>query len=410
LFAQALHKLILAGYDLLKGPLSNLTSNATALNAVLDQAKRLADNLAFAFDTPTGIPSNNLNFDPPSTDGSTTNGLATIGSLVLEWTHLSDLTGNKTYAELSQKGESYLLAPKPASSEPWPGLVGTNVDINTGIFQDASGGWVGGDDSFYEYLLKMYVYDSTRFSSYKDRWILAADSSIAHLATHPSTRPDLTFLSIFDGEELIHESEHRKFPKCLCPSPLITCWLPLVACFDGGSFILGGLTLKEQKYIDFGLELVNGCHDTYISDLTGIGPEVFRWVTNSTAANDTNNPGPPSDQASFYEKAGFYITNGEYILRPEVLESFYYAYRATGDQTYRDWAWNAFVAINSTARVGSGFAELQNVNAPNGGGYNDFQDSFWFAEVLKYSYLIHVPVRFLFPLSKLDTILIPGIG
>jgi mannosyl-oligosaccharide alpha-1,2-mannosidase len=223
LFAQALHKLILAGYDLLKGPLSNLTSNATALNAVLDQAKRLADNLAFAFDTPTGIPSNNLNFDPPSTDGSTTNGLATIGSLVLEWTHLSDLTGNKTYAELSQKGESYLLAPKPASSEPWPGLVGTNVDINTGIFQDASGGWVGGDDSFYEYLLKMYVYDSTRFSSYKDRWILAADSSIAHLATHPSTRPDLTFLSIFDGEELIHESEHRKFPKCLCPSPLITC-------------------------------------------------------------------------------------------------------------------------------------------------------------------------------------------
>jgi mannosyl-oligosaccharide alpha-1,2-mannosidase len=27
-----------------------------------------------------------------------------------------------------------------------------------------------------------------------------------------------------------------------------------------------------------------------------------------------------------------------------------------------------------------------------GGGYNDFQDSFWFAEVLKYSYLIHAPV------------------
>jgi mannosyl-oligosaccharide alpha-1,2-mannosidase len=189
--------------------LSNLANNATAVDAVLKQAERLASNLAFAFDTPTGIPSNNLYFNPPHTDGGTTNGLATIGSLVLEWTHLSDLTGNKTYGELTQKGESYLLNPQPASSEPWPGLLGTNVDINTGLFQDASGGWVGGDDSFYEYLIKMYVYDSTRFAEYRDRWILAADSSILHLASHPSTRPDLTFLAEFDGQERIFQSEHR---------------------------------------------------------------------------------------------------------------------------------------------------------------------------------------------------------
>lgn len=90
-----------------------------------------------------------------TTDGSTNNGLATIGTLVLEWTHLSDLTGNKTYGELTQKGESYLLNPQPKSSEPWDGLVGTNVDLNTGKFLDASGGWNGGDDSFYEYLIKV---------------------------------------------------------------------------------------------------------------------------------------------------------------------------------------------------------------------------------------------------------------
>lgn len=56
---------------------------------------------------------------------------------------------------------------------------------------------------------------------------------------------------------------------------------------------------------------------------------------------------------------------------------------------YRDWAWDAFVAINATCRTGSGFAELDNVNVVGGGGFNDFQDSFWFAEVLKYSFLIH---------------------
>ncbi|KAG0649854.1 putative mannosyl-oligosaccharide alpha-1 [Hyphodiscus hymeniophilus] len=363
---------MLAGYDLLKGPLSNLASNATAVDAILAQAVHLADNLAFAFDTPTGIPSNNLYFNPSTTDNSTTNGLATIGSLVLEWTHLSDLTGDPKYANLTQKGESYLLAPKPASSEPFPGLVGTNVDINTGLFQDATGGWEGGDDSFYEYLIKMYVYDPTRFAEYKDRWVLAADSTIAHLASHPSTRPDLTFVAAFDGQEIILQSQH-------------------LACFDGGNFLLGGMVLKEQKYIDFGLALVNGCEDTYASTVTGIGPEVFQWVTNTTAANDTTNPGPPADQVAFYEKAGYYITDGVYVLRPEVMESFYYAYRVTGDQTYRDWAWNAFVAINSTARVGSGFAELVNVNAEGGGGFTDFQDSFLFAEVMKYSYLIHAP-------------------
>jgi mannosyl-oligosaccharide alpha-1,2-mannosidase len=168
-----------------------------------------------------------------------------------------------------------------------------------------------------------------------------------------------------------------------------------VACFDGGSFILGGLVLKEQKYVDFGIGLVNGCHDTYDSTATGIGPEVFQWVENSTAANDTKNPPPPADQQAFYKKSGFYITASDYVLRPEYLESVYYAYRATGDQMYRDWAWDAFVAINTTCAVGSGYAELKDVNVPGGGGYSDFMDSFFFAEVLKYAYLIHAPVSFL---------------
>lgn len=123
-----------------------------------------------------------------------------------------------------------------------------------------------------------------------------------------------------------------------------------MACFDGGNFLLAGLVLKEQKYIDFGLKLVSGCEDTYNSTLTGIGPEIFNWVESNTLANDTNNPPPPADQLAFYEKAGFYISNSDYILRPEVLESFYYAYRITGDQKYRDWSWNGFVAINATAR------------------------------------------------------------
>lgn len=204
-----------------------------------------------------------------------------------------------------------------------------------------------------------------------------------YLASHPSSRPDLTFLAEFNGTNLIFESGH-------------------LTCFDGGNFILGterfhhiyglsdsisgGSVLNEPAYTSFGLALVNGCHDTYASTLTGIGPESFSWNTTNLPAN----------QSDFYERAGFFITNSGYLLRPEVIESFYYAYRITGNRQYQDWAWNAFVAINATTRVGSGFSEISDVNAPGGGNKTNFQDSFLFAEVMKYSYLIHAEVRRVF--------------
>lgn len=175
---------MLSGYDLLTGPLSNLSTDASAVDTLLTQSKSLADSLSFAFNTSTGIPLNNLYFLHQTNDGSTTNGLATIGTLCLEWQRLSDLTGDSKYGDLAQKAETYLLNPMPESNEPFPGLVGTNVNISNGVFLDAIGGWNGGDDSFYEYLIKMYVYDSSRYSNYSDRWVLAADSTIKYLTSN----------------------------------------------------------------------------------------------------------------------------------------------------------------------------------------------------------------------------------
>ncbi|KAF1958377.1 mannosyl-oligosaccharide 1,2-alpha-mannosidase precursor [Byssothecium circinans] len=352
---------MISGYDFLSGPLAHLAENKTNVEQLLEQSKNLANALSYAFDTPSGVPYNNLNFGDRSTDGSN-NGLATVGTLVLEWVRLSDLTGNKTYAKLTEKAESYLLHPKPASSEPFPGLLGMDISPTTGHFQDARGGWVGGADSFYEYLIKMYVYDPERYSEYKDRWVTAVDSTIKHLTSHPKSRPDLTFLAMYNGQTIQRVSQH-------------------LACFDGGNFILGGQVLGNQDYIDYGLELVEGCHETYTATATGIGPEVFGWDETKI----------PTGQADLYHTAGFYIQDAGYQLRPEVIESFYYAYRATGDVKYQEWAWEAFLNINETTRVGSGFSSIRNVNVEGGGGFTDFQESFWFAEVLKYSYLIHAP-------------------
>ena len=349
---------MLSGYDLLKGPMAHLVEDSRKVDMLLTQSKTLADALKFAFDTPSGAPHNDLNFAGRKFEGESTNSLAAMGTLVLEWTRLSDLTGDPEYARLSQKAQEYLLHPQPATSEPFPGLVGSTIDLTTGNFTDASVNWNGGDDSFYEYLIKLYVYDPARFSLYKDRWVAAAKSTKAHLASHPSSRPDLTFLSSYNQGSYDLSSGH-------------------LTCFDGGSFLLGGTVLDNQEFIDFGLDLVRGCHATYDQTATKIGPESFSWEEKKV----------PAEQKDFYERAGFYITTGSYILRPEVMESFYYAYRVTGDQQYRDWVWDAFVAINATCRTETGFAGISNVNEQNGGKKQDNQESFLFAEVMKYAYL-----------------------
>jgi mannosyl-oligosaccharide alpha-1,2-mannosidase len=249
--------------------------------------------------------------------------------------------------------------------EPFPGLVGTDINIADGTFANNAGSWSGGDDSFYEYLIKMYIYDPTKYQIYGQRFQAAADSAMKYLRSEP--KPGTVFLAAFSGRSTYNSSQH-------------------LTCFDGGSFILAGITFNRADYIKFGLELADGCHKTYTAMATGIGPDAFGWDASRV----------PAQYVDFFKKNGWYPSNSGYYLRPEVLESIYYAYRVTGDKKYQDWAWDAFVAINATCRTGSGFTEVSDVNAAGGGQKMDNQESFFFAEVLKYSYLIQAAVSLLY--------------
>lgn len=120
-------------------------------------------------------------------------------------------------------------------------------------------------------------------------------------------------------------------------------------------------------------------------------PPVTVTVTEGAAPTSTVNPiclSVPMNQTAFYQQNGFFITNGYYDLRPEVIESYYYAYRITGDTKYQEWAWEAFVAINKTARTPNGFSSFRSVDTPGGGAFGNNQESFFFAEVMKYAYMI----------------------
>jgi len=119
---------LLSSYDLLKGPFKHLAPDGDKrVDALLSQAVSLADTLKFCFDTPSGIPVNlvwidNQTFTNSSVmlNGDYTAGLAEIGTLVLEWQHLSDLSGDPSYGELAQRAESYWFQ----APEVWPGLTG----------------------------------------------------------------------------------------------------------------------------------------------------------------------------------------------------------------------------------------------------------------------------------------------
>ncbi|EYB32129.1 hypothetical protein FG05_03906 [Fusarium graminearum] len=335
----------------------------------------LSDRLSIAFDTPSGIPDDEVIFNPnPRRYGNTDNSITAFGTLVLEWTRLSDLTGNKTYATLAQRAQDHLIHPKTNQPFTLPGLVGTFVKLRDGWFGDYQAGWGGGSDSYYEYLIKMYAYDPVQFVEYGDSWIQAAESSMKYLASSPSTRPELTFLGELRGSALVPMSSH-------------------LASVCGGSLILGGLLLQNQTFVDFGLKLSESYFETYRQTPAGIAPETFRWIdsgNNPLVEPHANRPPPPKWQ-SFYEKSGFFHTNPEYILRPETIESLYYAYRATGDKKWQDMAWEAFESLNKMSKVEGGYTGLRSVMKSADDKTREFVDkmeSFWLAETLKYLYLM----------------------
>jgi len=190
------------------------------------------------------------------------------------------------------------------------------------------------------------------------------DSSIKTLL-HTSTVGDHLYLSDYDEGTILHVGSH-------------------LACYYGGNWILGGKLLNNDTIFNIGLQLTDACWNTYASTATGIGPETFAYI--SSDGNYTGgDPITPEEQA-FYNQHGFYITGSDYIQRPEVLESNFYAWRSTGDTKYLDRAASAIASFNKYLTTTVAFSGLNDVNNRTSSRVDDME-SFWFAEVLKYLYL-----------------------
>lgn len=264
-----------------------------------------------------------------------------------------------------------------------PGLFPASVNVDDNM---SSGGileWGGGIDSFYEYLLKISIYDPGRFIQYRDNWVQAVNSTMKHLSSVPLG---------YEGKDILFLGHYHQLKNKFLPES------GHLACFAGGNFLLGASILNNTEYRDFGLRLINGCHHTYVETTTGVGPDSWSWIPSECTGQGSLTSGwdcnftSDVDWVRFAVQHGFYMPNGSgasYHLRPEVLESYYYAYRITGDEKYRDWAWAAWKAVDRATRVWNGFSGFWNVDATYGRvDHSNAQDSYFFAETLKYLYLI----------------------
>jgi len=233
------------------------------------------------------------------------------------------------------------------------GLYSCFIDQNSGSGNGAQDYSVGGlGDSYYEYLLKQWLQTNKTESRLK-KWYYKSEKGIKRLLLNEVATRDGQIYKIFSSYK-----NGYKDPR-----------MEHLACFAAGMFTLGSMTgavegddVEEDLII--GADVTTTCRTSYAHQASGLGPEKFGFSQRIVG-----------DGGRFY------------ILRPEYVESLFYMWRATHDQRYRKWAWEALDALDHSCRTEVGFSGIDDV-----GQYpppkNDVQESFFLAETLKYLYLI----------------------
>ena len=170
-------------------------------------------------------------------------------------------------------------------------------------------------DSFYEYLLKVWIWsggtDKTSKTMFDDA-IAAINKNLVFKG-----KSGLTYLAQLKKGRVLHQMDH-------------------LACFMGGLYALAAPhSSNSTHFMEMAKGITNTCHETYIRTQTHLGPESFHFATNGDGSRD-----------------GRAIRTAEraYFLRPETVESYFILWRTTKDPKYRDWGWDV-VQVSAEIRL-----------------------------------------------------------
>lgn len=315
----------------------------------LDKAKDIADRLLPAWDTPSGIPYNIINLahgrphNPGWTGGESI--LADSGTEQLEFIALSQRTGDPKY---QQKAENVIA--QINKTFPDDGLLPIYISPQRGTSQYSTITFGAMGDSFYEYLLKVWIQGNKTpaVKLYREMWEKSMKGLLSLIRrTTPSS---FTYICEKNGDSLSDKMDE-------------------LACFAPGMLALGSSGYGpdgSQKFLSLAEELAWTCYNFYQSTPTKLAGENY----------------------FFHSGQDMTVGTSWNILRPETVESLFYLWRLTGNKTYQEWGWNIFQAFEKNSRIESGYVGLKDVNT---GVKDDKMQTFFLAETLKYLYLLFSP-------------------
>ncbi|MGZ3951022.1 MAG: glycoside hydrolase family 47 protein [Flavisolibacter sp.] len=290
-------------------------------------AKDLADRLLPAFKTPTGMPYRYVHLQTGALRDSINNP-AEIGTLMMEFGKLSRLTGDKKYYEVAKKAMMEVYARRSKI-----GLVGLQIDVTKGNWtntESAIGAYI---DSYYEYLYKSWRLFGDK--DFKTAWNVHQNAIKKYLISKQDSGWFLTHVDMNTGKEI---------------SPT---YGALDAFYAGLTTYSGdtstGIQVQRSNY--------------YMWTKFNIEPEEFNFKTGK-------------------------VLSAYYVLRPENLESCFYLSRFTKNDKYLWMAKRMVDDILDHCRNDIGFASLKNVQTYE---KTNSMQSFFFAETLKYAYLVFAP-------------------
>ncbi|KAK0659653.1 Mannosyl-oligosaccharide alpha-1 [Lasiodiplodia hormozganensis] len=377
----------LAAYDVSGGQYPTL----------LQKAWELGHMLYAAFDTPNRMPVTRWNFKDAAAgvpqEAADMALSAELGSLTLEFTRLSQLTGDGRFFDAAQRIMNVFDEQQGRTRLPgmWPVAVNAK-DLDFTAWNSFTIG--GMADSLYEYLPKQHALLGGATPQYRMLFEDAARPMKEHMFYRP-TVPAGGDQMLMPGDVSTDENGGvRLDPKN-----------QHLSCFAGGMFGIAGRMFGSDEDVDVGRKLTEGCLWGYENSPNGVMPEILytlpcddescawdeeKWLRAVEQAHADGGEAVDARavvQEKHLREGVTKIGDARYILRPEAIESVFILYRITGDETLRERAWKMFndiVRLTKTDIAHAGLDDCVTDDPPK----SDRMESFWTAETLKYFYLL----------------------
>ena len=337
----------------------------------LRRAKDLGERLIRAFDSTSGLPTPLVDLVTGRTRWSYHyQSIADIGTNQLEFRALAERTGKEFFSKISMRAfDEIVTAAEQLDTGVIPNMFrGEKEDVHSTRFPGSAVSMGGSGDSYYEYLIKLYVQSRGGDERYRKMFIKAMNAMIKTLLG--KTRKGTFFIGTSQKGML---SDVQGFMEHL-------------VCFVPGTLMLGANTLEissdfgvaeRKKWVEVAEAITETCYKMYKLAPSGLAPEKVEFEVEGSISSDKADMVIPADSA-------------RNLLRPETVESLYFMWYYTGNPKYRQYATEIFEAFKKHSKAAFGYSAVVDVrNVPT--MHANSQETFFLAETLKYLFLIFSP-------------------